>query len=56
MENGIPFFKKRRTRPEVNVIKDGGSVPENVVSVVVPGAEILMPLDELVDVQRDRET
>lgn len=54
-ENGIPFFKKLAYASEVNVIKDGGSVPENVVSVVVPGAEILMPLDELVDRAKEIE-
>ena len=54
-ENVIPIFKKMAYASEVNVIKDGGSVPENVVSVVVPGAEILMPLDELVDRAKEIE-
>lgn len=54
-ENGIPFFKKLAYASEVSVIKDGGNAPENVVSVVVPGAEILMPLDELVDRAKEIE-
>lgn len=37
------------------MIKDGANAPENVVSVVVPGAEILMPLDELVDRAKEIE-
>lgn len=52
-EKGDSFFKKLASASEVNVCADKSGVPENVVSVVVPGAEILLPVDELVDKEKE---
>ena len=52
---GEAFFKKLASASEVSIAADGGAAPENTVSVVVPGAEILLPLDELVDKKKELE-
>ncbi len=52
-EKGDSFFKKLASASEVNVCADKSGVPENAVSVVVPGAEILLPVDELVDKEKE---
>ncbi|MEG2669260.1 MAG: valine--tRNA ligase, partial [Oscillospiraceae bacterium] len=40
---GIPFFEKLAGASEVSIMSDRIGVPENVVSVAVNGAEILLP-------------
>ncbi len=52
-KKGDSFFKKLASASEVNVCADKSGVPENAVSVVVPRAEILLPVDELVDKERE---
>ncbi len=52
---GDVFFKKLASASDVNVCADKSGVPENAVSVVVPGAEIMLPLDELVDKEKELE-
>ncbi len=51
---GIPFYTKLASASEVFVQADRSGIPENAVSVAAPGAELLLPLDELVD--REKET
>ncbi|MEG2583804.1 MAG: valine--tRNA ligase [Oscillospiraceae bacterium] len=50
---GIPFFEKLAGASEVSIMSDRIGVPENVVSVAVNGAEILLPQDELVDKEHE---
>lgn len=54
-ENGTVFFQKLASASDVNVVSDKSGLPENAVSVVVPGAEMLLPLDELVDKEKELE-
>ncbi len=50
---GKAFYLKLASASEVLVQKDKSGIPENAVSVAVPGAEILLPLDELVDKEKE---
>ena len=50
---GIPFYTKLASASEVLIQKDHSGVPENAVSVAAPGAELLLPLDELVDKEKE---
>ena len=49
------FYVKLASASEVIVQSDKAGVPENAVSVAAPGAELLLPLDELVDKDKERE-
>ncbi len=49
------FLEKLASASEVDIRADKAGVPENVVSVVNPKAEILLPLDELVDKEKEIE-
>ncbi len=50
---GSSFYTKLASASEVLVQTDKSGIPENAVSVAVPGAEILLPLDELVDKEKE---
>ncbi|MBQ2613741.1 MAG: valine--tRNA ligase [Clostridia bacterium] len=50
---GTSFYTKLASASEVQVQTDKSGIPENAVSVAVPGAEILLPLDELVDKEKE---
>ncbi len=54
-EQGKVFFEKLAGASEVLVKADKQEVPENAVSVVVEGAEIFIPLDDLVDKEKEVE-
>ncbi len=49
------FLEKLASASEVDIRADKTGIPENVVSVVNPKAEILLPLDELVDKEKEIE-
>ena len=49
------FLEKLAAASEVDIRADKSGIPENVVSVVNPKAEILLPLDELVDKEKEIE-
>ena len=49
------FYVKLASASEVIVQGDKAGIPENAVSVAAPGAELLLPLDELVDKDKERE-
>jgi valyl-tRNA synthetase len=49
------FFEKLASASETEVKEDKTNVPENAVSVVTARAEILLPLDELVDKEKELE-
>lgn len=54
-EKGGVFFEKLASASEVSVQADKGGIDANAVCVVVEGAEIFIPLDELVDKQQELE-
>ncbi len=49
------FFEKLAGASEVVVLSDKQNAPENAVSVVTAKAEILLPMDELVDREKEIE-
>ncbi|MBE7035047.1 MAG: valine--tRNA ligase [Ruminococcaceae bacterium] len=50
---GTLFFEKLASAQEAIVVDAGFAVPENAVSCVVDGAQIFMPLDDLVDKEKE---
>ena len=49
------FFEKLASASEVDIRASKDGLPENTVSVIVDKAEILLPLDELVDKEKEIE-
>ncbi len=54
-ESGIAFFEKLAGAKDVTIVNDESSVPEGAVSIVVEGAKIFMPMEELIDTAKERE-
>ena len=54
-EAGTAFFEKLASASEAVVQSDKTGVDDNAVNVVVHGAEIFLPLDELVDKEKELE-
>ncbi len=54
-EQGRVFFEKLASASEVIVKADKNGIPENAVSVVVDKAELYLPVDELVDKEKEIE-
>ncbi len=52
-EKGVVFYTKLASSDEVKIQKDRAGIPENAVSVAAPGAELLLPLDQLVDKEKE---
>ncbi|MCI9086667.1 MAG: valine--tRNA ligase [Clostridia bacterium] len=50
---GIAFFEKLASASEAVVQSDKWGVSDNAVNIVVPSAEIYLPLDELVDKSKE---
>ncbi len=53
-EAGV-FFEKLASASETEICEDKSGLPENTVSVVTAKAEILLPMDELVDKEKEIE-
>ncbi|MBU3158180.1 valine--tRNA ligase [Clostridium frigoris] len=54
-EEGMVYFQKLASASEVEFLESKERAPENVVTVVTKGAEIYMPLLELVDLEKELE-
>jgi len=54
-EEGMVYFQKLASASEVKFLASKAEAPENVVTVVTIGAEIYMPLHELVDLEKELE-
>ncbi len=54
-KEGKVYFEKLASASEVIILNSREEAPENIVSVVSKGAEIYMPLLELVDVEKELE-
>ena len=52
---GVPFFEKLAGAQSVAIVKDNGGIGEGAVCVVVEGASIYLPMDELVDKKKEIE-
>ena len=52
---GKVFFEKLASASEAVIQKDKAGIPENAVSVVTEGAELYLPVDELVDKEKELE-
>ncbi len=53
-EAGV-FFEKLASASEIEICADKSALPENTVSVVTAKAEILLPMDQLVDREKEIE-
>ena len=54
-ENGEDYFKKLASASEVEFLKDKNDAPKNIVSAVTRGAELFIPLFDLVDMDKEIE-
>lgn len=52
---GVPFFEKLAGAQSVAIVKDNGGIEEGAVCIVVEGASIYLPMDELVDKKKEIE-
>lgn len=55
VEAGKDYFKTLALASEVEVRADEAGIPEDAVSVVIDGVKIFIPLDELVDFEKELE-
>lgn len=55
VEAGKDYFKTLASASEVEVRADEAGIPEDAVSVVIDGVKIFIPLDELVDFEKELE-
>ena len=51
--SGAVFFEKLASAQGVTVLEDNSNTPENAVAVIVNGAQIFMPMGELVDFEKE---
>ncbi|MDT8716549.1 valine--tRNA ligase [Clostridium sp. 19966] len=52
---GKIYFEKLASVNEIDIVEDKENIPENVVSAVTKGAELFMPLLDLIDVEKEIE-
>ncbi len=52
---GISFFQRLASASEVAVQADKTGIPADAVGTVIAGAEIFIPLDELIDIEKEIE-
>ena len=55
IEEGSSFIEKLAGAEGIKVQKDKTGIPENAVSLAVPGIEIYIPFNELVDIEKEIE-
>ena len=55
MEDGKEYFKSLASASDVEIRENKEGIPEDAVSVVIDGVEIFIPLDELVDFEKEKE-
>lgn len=55
VEAGKDYFKTLASASEVEVRADEAGIPKDAVSVVIDGVKIFIPLDELVDFEKELE-
>ena len=52
---GVSFFEKLAGAQSVAIVRDNGGIGEGAVCIVVEGASIYLPMDELVDKKKEIE-
>lgn len=52
---GSIYFERLASASEVLLLDEKKQIPEGAVSVVIAGAEIFLPLEELVDMEKEKE-
>ena len=55
MEDGKEYFKSLASASEVEIQDSKDGIPDDAVSVVIDGVELFIPLDELVDFEKEKE-
>jgi len=55
IEAGSIYFERLASASEVQMISDKNQIPEGAVPVMIAGAEIFLPLEELVDMEKEKE-
>lgn len=55
MEDGKEYFKSLASASEVEIQDSKDGIPEDAVSIVIDGVELFIPLDELVDFEKEKE-
>lgn len=55
MQEGTTYFERLASASEVAVLSEKAGIPEDAVSVVMNGAEIYLPLADLVDFEKEIE-
>ncbi len=55
LEGGAKFFERLAGASEIAVQSDKAGIPQNAVAAVIAGAEIYIPLEDLVDIQKEIE-
>ncbi|MGE5631684.1 MAG: valine--tRNA ligase [Caulobacteraceae bacterium] len=55
LEEGKTYFERLASASEVAVLRDKAGIPEGAVSVVMNGAEMYLPLEDLVDFEKEIE-
>lgn len=55
LQSGKAFFERLASASEVIVQPDKAGIPSNAVAAIIHGAEIFIPLEELVDVEKEIE-
>lgn len=53
MEEGTPYFEKLAYASETEICFDHHTVPENAVTLVMAGVDICIPMEELVDMEKE---
>ena len=54
-ESGILFYEKLAGAKDVTVTDSEANIPEGSVSVIVESAKIFIPMDELIDTEKEKE-
>lgn len=54
-EGGTAFFEKLAGAKDVTVTNEEKNIPEGAVSVIVEGAKIFIPMDELIDTEKEKQ-
>jgi valyl-tRNA synthetase len=55
LQEGMLFFEKLAGASTVELMDDKNNIPEDAVSAIIHGAEIYMPLEDLVDIAKEIE-
>ena len=53
--DGMTYFSSLAKAEEVTIQSDKSGIPENAVSAIIAGAEFLIPFDQLVDIEKEKE-